>query len=160
MPSTWWTDDRTAALHRLFEARLSFAQIAAEIGDGATRNAICGKIHRLGLNGASSSIRVYHRKTPEQIAATKRDKMNRRNERRRSQPITIRPKLTVTNLEALRCVEVQSLGKTLLELGPNDCRYPFGDGPYTFCGHPQFEGSSYCGAHFGLSARRGQNDQS
>lgn len=155
MASTWWTEDRTETLRKLWSAGESFSGIAAELGDGITRCAVGGKVYRLELTGRNSSCnRIYHRKTPEQIEATKREKMDRRNARRRGQPI--KPKLTVTNLEALRCVEVEPLGKTLLELGPNDCRYPYGDGPFTFCGQPQFEGSSYCGCHFGLSARRGQ----
>lgn len=32
-------------------------------------------------------------------------------------------------------------------LEPNDCRWPFGDGPFTFCGHPKAFGSSYCEHH-------------
>ena len=155
MPSTWWTEDRTEMLRKLWAVgQLSCSGIAAEMGDGVTRNAIIGKVHRLQLNG-----RVYgSKRTPEQIEAAKRRKADRLNERRRTERAkTFTPRITVTNLEALRCVEVEPLGKTLLELGPNDCRYPFGDGPYTFCGHPQFDGSSYCGGHFGLTARRGQS---
>ena len=152
MPSTWWTSDRTETLRKLWAIGVSFSGIAAELGEGVTRNMVCGKIHRMEFTGPGS----YRRKTDEQIEATKREKDKRRRERRRSHPIVVKPQITVTNLEALRCVEVESLGKTLLELGPNDCRYPFGDGPFVFCGQPQFEGSSYCGCHFGLSARRGQ----
>lgn len=152
MPSTWWTYDRTEVLRKLWAIGVSFSGIAAELG--ATRCAVGGKIHRMEFTGPGT----YRRRTDEQIKATKRKKDERRNERRRSHPVVVKPKLTVTNLEALRCVEVIPLGKTLLELGPNECRYPFGDNaPYSFCGHPQFEGSSYCGGHFGLTARRGQS---
>lgn len=150
MPSTWWTQDRTEVLRKLWAIGVSFSDIAAEMGQ--TRNAVCGKIHRMEFIGPGT----YRRRTDAQIEATKREKDRRRNERRRVQSITVK-KVLPPNLEALRCVEVESLGKTLLELGPNDCRYPFGDGPFVFCGQPQFEGSSYCGCHFGLSARRGQS---
>jgi len=151
MPSTWWTEDRTEMLKRLWASgSFSFSQIAGQMD--ITRNAVIGKAHRLGFNG-----RVYGntKRTPEQIEASKRRKAERRNERRRTERVhMVRPTI---NLEALRCVEVVPLHKSLIDLGSNDCRYPYGDGPYTFCGHPQLEGHSYCGPHFGLSARRGQS---
>lgn len=37
--------------------------------------------------------------------------------------------------------------KTLFELEDNDCRYPYGNGPYLFCGDPKQEQSSYCSHH-------------
>ncbi len=37
--------------------------------------------------------------------------------------------------------------KALLDLEPEDCRYPFGDGPIVFCGCPAVAGSSYCLPH-------------
>jgi hypothetical protein len=45
--------------------------------------------------------------------------------------------------------------KTLLELDPNDCRFPFGDENFTFCGKPKHLylragamcQSSYCREH-------------
>lgn len=131
---------------------LSCSGIAAELGEGVTRNSVIGKIHRLGLNGrVYGENRIYGKRSPEQIEATKRRKADRRNERRRTQ----RASIVMVNVEALRCIEVVPLHKSLFDLEPNDCRYPYGEGPYTFCGHPKLEGRSYCGPHFGLSARRG-----
>jgi GcrA cell cycle regulator len=126
--------------------------MAAELGGGVTRNAIIGKMHRLGLSGRTYSG-PYSRKTPEEIEATKRAKMARRNERRRSHPGSF-VMVKRVNLEALRCIEVEPQHKSLLELDPNGCRYPYGDGPFTFCNHPQLEGDSYCGPHLALSRRR------
>lgn len=37
--------------------------------------------------------------------------------------------------------------KTLLELEDNDCRFPFGEGPFLFCGDPVQGRSSYCAHH-------------
>ncbi len=45
-----WTDDRVATLTKLWADGLSASQIAAELG-GVTRNAVIGKVHRLGLSG-------------------------------------------------------------------------------------------------------------
>lgn len=39
------------------------------------------------------------------------------------------------------------MSKLLLDLESGDCRYPFGDGPIVFCGHPAVDGSSYCLPH-------------
>jgi GcrA cell cycle regulator len=148
-----WTEDRTAMLRKLFASgSFSCSGMAAELGNGITRNAVIGKMHRLGLTGRIYD-RPYPRKTPEQIEAAKRTKYERRNERRRAERMSIvKP---AVNLEALRCVEVEPLHKSLADLGRNDCRYPYGDGPYTFCGQPQREGHSYCGPHFALTLRRG-----
>ena len=46
-----WTDERVELLKKLWSDGLSASQIAAELGDGVTRNAVIGKVHRLGLSG-------------------------------------------------------------------------------------------------------------
>src|ERR1700730_1735224 len=43
-----WTSERIEILKKLFDAGLSCSQIAGEIG--TTRNAVIGKMHRLGLS--------------------------------------------------------------------------------------------------------------
>ena len=43
-----WTDERVELLKKLWADGLSASQIAAELG-GITRNAVIGKVHRLGL---------------------------------------------------------------------------------------------------------------
>ncbi|MFD0934327.1 GcrA family cell cycle regulator, partial [Methylobacterium trifolii] len=45
-----WTDERVALLRRLWEDGQSASKIAAQLG-GVTRNAVIGKVHRLGLSG-------------------------------------------------------------------------------------------------------------
>jgi hypothetical protein len=49
-----WTDDRVEQLKKLWDAGLSASQIAAELGN-ITRNAVIGKVHRLGLSGRAKS---------------------------------------------------------------------------------------------------------
>ena len=44
-----WTDERVERLKKLWQDGLSASQIAAELG-GVTRNAVIGKVHRLGLS--------------------------------------------------------------------------------------------------------------
>src|ERR1700731_4821627 len=49
-----WTDERVELLKKLWTEGLSGSQIAAELG-GIPRNAVIGKVHRLGLSGRAKS---------------------------------------------------------------------------------------------------------
>ncbi|WP_304437865.1 GcrA family cell cycle regulator, partial [Gemmobacter sp. LW-1] len=44
-----WTDERVETLKRMWSEGQSASQIAKELG-GVTRNAVIGKVHRLGLS--------------------------------------------------------------------------------------------------------------
>lgn len=46
---TGWTDERIESLKRLHKGGLSASLIAKELGGGLSRNAVIGKIHRLGI---------------------------------------------------------------------------------------------------------------
>ncbi|MCK0169233.1 GcrA cell cycle regulator [Jannaschia sp. S6380] len=48
-----WTDDRVETLKRMWGEGASASQIAKELG-GVTRNAVIGKVHRLGLSNRNS----------------------------------------------------------------------------------------------------------
>src|SRR4051812_20746161 len=62
-----WTDERIELLKKLWADGLSASQIAAELGQ-VTRNAVIGKVHRLGLAGrakvSTSSVARPARKAP------------------------------------------------------------------------------------------------
>jgi len=45
-----WNDERVDLLKKLWSDGLSASQIAGRLG-GVTRNAVIGKVHRLGLSG-------------------------------------------------------------------------------------------------------------
>ena len=51
-----WTDERVELLKKLWAEGLSASQIAGRLG-GVTRNAVIGKVHRLGLSGRATSSR-------------------------------------------------------------------------------------------------------
>src|SRR6185295_11816636 len=57
-----WTEERVELLKKLWLEGLSASQIAGVLGDGVTRNAVIGKVHRLKLTGrakpASSAPRA------------------------------------------------------------------------------------------------------
>jgi GcrA cell cycle regulator len=50
-----WTDERVEQLKKMWLDGLSASQIAGELGFGITRNAVIGKVHRLGLSGRVKS---------------------------------------------------------------------------------------------------------
>ncbi|MHA6347376.1 GcrA family cell cycle regulator, partial [Roseivivax sp. CAU 1761] len=47
-----WTDERVELLKKMWNEGQSASQIAKELG-GVTRNAVIGKVHRLGLSNRS-----------------------------------------------------------------------------------------------------------
>ena len=49
-----WTDDRVETLKKMWGEGQSASQIAKELG-GVTRNAVIGKVHRLGLSNRAGS---------------------------------------------------------------------------------------------------------
>jgi GcrA cell cycle regulator len=49
-----WTDDRVEILKKMWGEGQSASQIAKELG-GVTRNAVIGKVHRLGLSNRTTA---------------------------------------------------------------------------------------------------------
>lgn len=146
-----WTDAYVETLKGLWESGLSCAQIANEMQCGFTRNAIIGKIHRLGLNG-----RVYarHKMTPEQAEAARVRKVNSRREHRSKQIMISLPAKPSRPVRPEVCLEVTSRHLDLCDLGGGDCRWPYGEGPFTFCGNPILH-RSYCASHYFASVGAG-----
>ncbi len=62
-----WTDERVETLKRMWAEGQSASQIAKEIG-GVTRNAVIGKVHRLGLSnrGAANGAKPVPGEEPPQ----------------------------------------------------------------------------------------------
>jgi GcrA cell cycle regulator len=126
-----WTDERTDRLRELYAEGHSCGYIARDIG-GLTRNAIIGKIHRLGL------------RRPEG-ADTNEPKEPRR---RRIMDIAL-PRLPIGKNHDGRAIP-KTQRKSLLELRVRDCRFPFGEPGYPgffFCGAPTVNLRPYCAIH-------------
>jgi GcrA cell cycle regulator len=134
-----WTDDRVEILTKLWGEGLSASQIARELGD-VTRNAVIGKVHRLGLAGRASPTRpksrIRHRE-PSNFSSNFSSK-DRYNE----------------NLKPLSLPEpaVNSDGKpiNILMLTEKICKWPIGepsDENFRFCGLNRVQGSVYCEEH-------------
>ena len=150
-----WTPEQTEQLRALHEKGLSCALMAAEIGCGFTRNAIIGRLHRLGLSNAKSkkwkdrwANRPKSEKPRENRKSIRIIRANGNSDKMRFM------EAPETDLAPLRCVEVVPLNLALVDLAHDGCRYPYGDGPFRFCGHPQIDGSSYCGPHWSITYAR------
>ena len=68
-----WTDERVETLKRMWGEGQSASQIAKELG-GVTRNAVIGKVHRLGLSNRAGSKEAEEeaQATPAPAAAAPR----------------------------------------------------------------------------------------
>jgi GcrA cell cycle regulator len=125
-----WDDEQVERLKELWALDYSCSEIAAELGGGITRNAVIGKVHRLGLDGRKES--KYKR--------TNQAKPSRRH------PFKLRRYLD--QHPEFDCVAVEPLHITLDDLKPHHCRAICGDNPFTYCGHPKLDGASYCPSHY------------
>ncbi|MGV3652311.1 MAG: GcrA family cell cycle regulator [Devosia sp.] len=59
-----WTEERVELLKKLWLEGLSASQIAATLGEGVTRNAVIGKVHRLKLSGRAKPTSAAPRVRP------------------------------------------------------------------------------------------------
>ena len=62
-----WTFERVEMLTILWKKGKSASQIAMDLGDGVSRNAVIGKIHRLGLSERSGTSKNTPRKNSRKI---------------------------------------------------------------------------------------------
>jgi GcrA cell cycle regulator len=143
-----WTDERVELLKKLWAEGRSASQIANELGS-VTRNAVIGKVHRLGLSGRAKSPSSS---VPRQ-----------RKPRAHSHMMRVRPTMRGnTALAYAHDYEVEAevelieniipIGQrcSLLELSDDKCRWPIGDpgaADFFFCGGKPIEGAPYCGYH-------------
>jgi GcrA cell cycle regulator len=83
-----WTDERVELLRQLWLDGKSASQISAQLGHGVTRNAVIGKVHRLGL----AQIIVQSTREPGAIKLTATAKgLSPATVSVQSQPCTPRP---------------------------------------------------------------------
>ena len=143
-----WTDERVELLKKLWADGLSASQIAGELG-GITRNAVIGKVHRLGLSGrakspSSSAPRARKPRSAHDAGVAALDARQHR----------ARACLRVWNHEPepelIENIIPIGQRRTLLELNEDTCRWPIGD-PATpgffFCGGKPLTALPYCGYH-------------
>jgi hypothetical protein len=149
MPIDSWPDDQVEELKRLNDKGLSSAEAAHELNlkfrATHSRNAVIGKKARLGLSVPTGP------RTPRMKSA-----QDRVLKARIAHPKAARHQFTCDE-SGLRIADVVPLHLSLLDLGPRQCRYPYGDSPFTFCGCSTFDGSSWCEPHAALVTRPWQD---
>lgn len=144
-----WTDDRVEQLKKLWESGLSASQIAAELGN-ITRNAVIGKVHRLGLSGrakSTSSAAPRQRKVraPQHMMRISRPMARGNTALAHAFDVEAEP-----DPIAFDNVVPMNQRRTLLELTEDTCHWPVGDPGSTeffFCGGKALGGLPYCAHH-------------
>ncbi|MBZ6077244.1 GcrA family cell cycle regulator [Microvirga puerhi] len=149
-----WTDERVELLKKLWADGLSASQIATELGN-VTRNAVIGKVHRLGLSGRAK----------DKVAAPAAQRA-RKPARAPSAPAPIAPQnrnnvivASIPRQPAAEAVEIMaeddvaipmSERVTIMDLRESMCRWPMGDPTkpeFRFCGARSLTGLPYCAHH-------------
>jgi len=123
-----WTDERIQLLQSLWERGLSASQIATELGEGITRNAVIGKAHRLGLKSRPSPLKAV----PPQKPAAKPVKEKKETEE----------KITILTLTERICK---------WPIG-----HP-GEPDFHFCGKKSQPGQPYCAKHAAMAYQSPQS---
>ncbi|MFT4115109.1 GcrA family cell cycle regulator [Bradyrhizobium sp.] len=155
MEPGYWPSEHSDALRDYFLKGMSYAEIGREInarfGTAYTRSALVGRAKRLGvaaLGGVKSPSIVPSLPGEAVPVSPSRPTWRSRNLPPKS---AMKPASSVK----LRCVGIQPRLLSLVDLGPSDCRYPYGgdkDGEeIAFCGHARQAGSSYCAPHARLT---------
>src|SRR5215203_4912901 len=149
-----WTKERIERLKELWGEGLSASQIAAELGEGVSRNAVLGKAHRLGLAQGeakvASSPRSYKPTRPPDPPPT--EEASAPNDAVPAPMMPARP-LAAQAAELPRREELvvpRSEGVTIMELREAMCRWPLGDPTtpeFQYCGARAVEGLPYCSHH-------------
>ncbi len=172
-----WTDERVETLKKLWIEGQSASQIAKTLG-GVTRNAVIGKVHRLGLSnrgagtapkpeakdkgakpdaaraGAARPAEAKPAETASPVAVVT---PLRKTIVPAGQPLPPQPSANEISPEALASVrEVEKTARklSLMELTERTCKWPVGDpatDEFWFCGLAAQPGKPYCQAHVGIA---------
>lgn len=173
-----WTDDRVETLKTMWNEGKSASQIAKELG-GVTRNAVIGKVHRLGLSNRASTTAKASTKEKSPAKPTTAPKMATEKPRAEARPVSApvkvapipprkpiikagqplppQPSANEVSAEALanvKVVEKTARRLSLMELTERTCKWPVGDpatDDFWFCGHPVQQGKPYCEAHVAVA---------
>lgn len=163
-----WTDERVELLKKRWAEGQSASQIAAELG-GVTRNAVIGKVHRLGLSGrakAAPSSVSRMRPKPSTAVAQQQRRPQATAPRTASSSYGVQgnaalamshapaprptPAPRVMPVEVIESAPLTCERVTIMELKENMCRWPLGDPSqpeFRFCGGRSTPGAAYCPHH-------------
>jgi GcrA cell cycle regulator len=149
-----WTDDRVEVLKKLWAEGLSATQIAGRLG-GVTRNAVIGKVHRLGLSGRATTSRLKSHRPRARLANQKRPGAPQQKSRFAQPGNPMLRSIFQADADAF-VAPVEELEiplaerKTIQTLVECSCRWPIGDpqmADFHFCGKTKVTGLPYCEFH-------------
>jgi len=140
-----WTAERIEQLRHCVGSGLTCSQIAAAIG--VTRNAVIGKIHRLGLS-------------PARPAGASARSCPPRARHPRNSPHSRLFRLIVAEAPGIAAAAPEPIDSaqrcSLLEIAQDKCHWPIGDphaADFAFCGNDAVTGFSYCAGHARMAYR-------
>ena len=174
-----WTDERVETLKTMWSEGKSASQIAKELG-GVTRNAVIGKVHRLGLSNrvggehpttsappasrssTTSPPSPRPRPPPRTAAAAATARPRPRTRSRRSapsRPAPLPPQPSASEISAEALANLAEVAKkarrlNLMQLTERTCKWPVGDpatDDFWFCGLPTVPGKPYCETHVAVA---------
>jgi GcrA cell cycle regulator len=150
-----WPEPHFALMSDLVSLGLSSSRIATQLnerfGTSYTRCSVIGKAKRNGLSTMGLPLRKGEKRAPR----VPRPPAVRAVPKPWREP---RPYVTKAAIEAA-CAAIVPLGIRCEELEPPHCRWPYGDGPIVFCGHPRRPGHPYCESHWHLSRSEGTKSE-
>jgi GcrA cell cycle regulator len=161
--SALWDDERSALAAKLYREGLSAAQIAKQLGGGLTRNAVIGRLHRMGASNQDRRPDAQRRggsaRAKQMSLADKpRRTAGEGGLTNRLKQMPAKPRGPTPAAPKLRVINVESVPKTLMQLRPRMCRWPIEMDVKTpataeslFCAARTAEGEPFCRAHRALA---------
>jgi GcrA cell cycle regulator len=143
-----WTPERIEQLRNFATSGLSSSQIAAEIG--VTRNAVIGKLHRLGL-APGRPAGGPARTCPPRV------RRPRHSPQRALLRLMFAQTPSIASGAGTQCAPVESARPcSLIELAHRTCRWPVNNpdaADFAFCGNEAVDGFPYCAGHARMAYR-------
>jgi GcrA cell cycle regulator len=154
-----WTNERIELLQKHWLEGWSASRIAGELAHGITRNAVIGKVYRLGLSGRVNArsrngpASPPHQKAPRRPAHRHADSPQvAGNTALALHPFVIEAAAPQTVRDVVVPI---SEPVTIVELRESMCRWPIGDPAqfqFRFCGAKKLPGQEpYCACHAGVA---------
>lgn len=159
-----WTDERVERLKALWAEGMTASQIASALG-GVSRNAVIGKVHRLGLSNRAASPKNPETEISEEPVALKNNETPAAKQPPLREVTAETPRASEgagaetaeqVNPVAALAAEVERGARklSLLELNERTCKWPIGDpatDDFYFCGLPCAVEKPYCAAHVAVA---------
>ena len=148
-----WNDERVELLKKLWSEGLSASQIAGRLG-GVTRNAVIGKVHRLGLSGRATTSRMKSHRPRARATQTQQPKRLAKPRFQSQGNPAVRGLYQLDAEPFVPTVEELDIPlkerRTIATLTDCSCRWPIGDpqmADFQFCNRDKVPGLPYCEFH-------------